>query len=101
MKFTSFEQEGKAQTEKIFVFLLPLRLFLRRMESLLMHRCHTEFCVTVYNEKVLNLGQPWPRRFSALCHYTKFGMVSKTARRRLPSLYFQERQKAPSLHRPI
>jgi adenine-specific DNA-methyltransferase len=42
--------------------------------------CHTEFCVTVYNEKVLNSVQPWPRSFSAMCHYTKFGMASQTSR---------------------
>src|SRR6266700_571081 len=38
--------------------------------------CHTEFCVTVYNKKVLNSVQPWPRSFSAMCHYTKFDMAS-------------------------
>src|SRR3954469_24782305 len=38
--------------------------------------CHTEFCVTAYSEKLLNSVQPWPRSFSAMCHYTKFGMAS-------------------------
>src|SRR6266704_6510353 len=41
--------------------------------------CHTEFCVTVYNKKVLNSVQPWPRSFSAMCHYTKFDMASREA----------------------
>src|SRR5437588_6914147 len=40
-------------------------------------RRHTEFCVTVYNEKVLNSVQIWSRSFSAMCHYTKFGMASQ------------------------
>ncbi len=30
----------------------------------------------VYDEKALNSVQPWPQSFSAMCHYTKFGMAS-------------------------
>ena len=37
---------------------------------------HAEFCVTMYNEKVLNSVQTWLPGFSAMYHYTKFGMVS-------------------------
>jgi len=36
-------------------------------------------CVTAYNKKVLNSVQSWPRSFSALCHYTQFGMASISA----------------------
>jgi hypothetical protein len=38
--------------------------------------CHTECCVTMYNEKVLNSVQTWLPGFSAICHYTKFDMAS-------------------------
>src|SRR6266567_6266622 len=48
--------------------------------QVLFGRCHTEFCVTVYNKKVLNSVQPWPRSFSAMCHYTKFDMASEIRR---------------------
>jgi hypothetical protein len=34
------------------------------------------YCYTVFNEQVLNSVQPWPRSFTALCHYTNFGMAS-------------------------
>src|SRR6266568_7110723 len=50
------------------------------------HRCHTEFCVTVYNKKVLNSVQPWPRSFSAMCHYTKFDMASEIDGKQMVSL---------------
>jgi len=39
-------------------------------------RRHIESCVTAYNEKALNPVQTWLLDFSAMCHYTKFGMVS-------------------------
>jgi ATP-dependent helicase YprA (DUF1998 family) len=38
--------------------------------------CHTESCVTMYNEKALNLVQTWLPDFSALCHSATFGMAS-------------------------
>src|SRR5260370_19683129 len=41
-------------------------------------RRHIESCVTAYNEKALNPVQTWLPDFSAMCHYTKFGMVSIT-----------------------
>ncbi len=33
----------------------------------------------MYNEKVLNSVQTWFPGFSAMCHYTKFGMASAAA----------------------
>jgi len=35
------------------------------------------YCYTMYNEKALNPVQTWLSDFSALCHYTKFGLVSE------------------------
>ncbi len=45
-----------------------------------MPRRHTESCVTMYNEKALNPVQTWLPDFSAMCHYTKFGMASANDR---------------------
>jgi len=39
-------------------------------------KAHEGCCVTMYNEKVLNSIQIWLPGFSAMCHYTKFGIVS-------------------------
>ncbi len=39
-------------------------------------RCHAEYCVTMHNDKMLNSVQTWLPGFSAMCHYTKFGMAS-------------------------
>jgi len=38
-------------------------------------RCHTECCVTMYNEKALNPVQTWLSGFSAMYPYTTFGMA--------------------------
>jgi len=35
------------------------------------------YCYTMYNEKALNPVQTWLSDFSAMCHYTKFGLVSE------------------------
>ena len=43
---------------------------------LIKQRCHPEFCVTVYNEKVLNSVQTGLPDFSAMYHYTKYDMAS-------------------------
>ncbi len=40
------------------------------------NRSHNESCVTMCNEKALNPVQTWLPDFSAVCHYTKFGMAS-------------------------
>jgi hypothetical protein len=37
------------------------------------------YCYTMYNEKALNPVQTWLLDFSAMCHYTKFGMISASA----------------------
>ncbi len=42
-------------------------------------RCHTECCVTTHNEKVLNPVQTRLSGFSAMYHYTTFGMASSYA----------------------
>ncbi len=39
-------------------------------------RYHIDCCVTMDNEKALDLDQTWLPGFSALRHYTKFGMAS-------------------------
>ncbi len=43
--------------------------------------CHLDCCVTTHNEKVLNPVQTWLSGFSAMYHYTKYGMAST---RRVP-----------------
>ena len=41
-----------------------------------MPRCQIEFCVTMDYEKMLNSVRAWLPGFSAMYHYTKFGMAS-------------------------
>src|SRR5258708_31326958 len=41
--------------------------------------CHTDCCVAMYNDKVLNSIQTWLPGFSATYHYTTIGMASGEA----------------------
>jgi AIPR protein len=51
------------------------KAFLSRLRT----GCHIEYCVTTYNEKALNPFQTWLSSCSAMYHYTKYGVASRTA----------------------
>jgi len=56
------------------------------MTVFLLRGCHTECCVMMRSEKALNPVQTWLPSFSAIHHYTTFGMASL---RRAPDTFVQ------------